>query len=146
MPGTGRREHLDDATFIKELERMYALGRSEASGNVALSFSKLPQKWVKMKGSDKKGKKKGGPVSGAVEKAHAIVRAKRKGKTISCIVGEEDLLKFQANLASTLKANIDTLKKADKMSKKDKKALKKAQKSDTAKKDTEGEPAPTEQE
>eukprot|EP01064_Diplonema_japonicum_P015393 TRINITY_DN23124_c0_g1_i1.p1 TRINITY_DN23124_c0_g1~~TRINITY_DN23124_c0_g1_i1.p1 ORF type:complete len:147 (+),score=36.64 TRINITY_DN23124_c0_g1_i1:84-524(+) len=133
MPAnTGRREHLDDAQFVKELEKLYSLGRTEAAGNVAISFSKIPQKWIKAKVADKKNKKKSTGVSGVMEKPHAIVRAKRQGKTISCVVGEEDLLRFQSNLAACLKSNIDTLRKADKISKKEKKAKKKAAKAAAA--------------
>ncbi|KAJ9467507.1 hypothetical protein DIPPA_14151 [Diplonema papillatum] len=114
---TGRREHLEEDKFIRELEKMYNEGRREGNGSVAISFSKMPDKWwqKEVDRKNKKNKKKGAPIADSgTGKARAIVRGKRKGKTISCIIGEDAVLKFQLQLSNLVRSSVDTLKRAEK--------------------------------
>ena len=94
---SGRREHLAEDKFLKELEKMYAQGRVEGNGNVTVSISRMADKHIKAPKPTgaKKGKKEEPAPSGAVTKgSHAIVRGKRKGVSISCLVASDDILKF----------------------------------------------------
>eukprot|EP00754_Rhynchopus_humris_P046935 Rhum_TRINITY_DN6443_c0_g1::Rhum_TRINITY_DN6443_c0_g1_i1::g.20152::m.20152/K03104/SRP14; signal recognition particle subunit SRP14 len=112
----GRREHLDEQAFIRELEKLYAQNRSEKNGNVTVTIGKLEEKRVKAATTKSAGSKKAKqqqqaekPQGGAAK--YAVVRGKRKGKTVSTLVSANDVVKFQATLASVLRSNLDTLKR-----------------------------------
>ena len=139
----GRREHLDEQAFIRELEKLYAQNRSEKNGNVTVTIGKLEERRVKAATTKSAGSKKAKqqqqaekPQGGAAK--YAVVRGKRKGKTVSTLVSANDVVKFQvctkkmrkktvtlfliasciffqrhtqATLASVLRSNLDTLKR-----------------------------------
>ncbi|GAX85049.1 hypothetical protein CEUSTIGMA_g12469.t1 [Chlamydomonas eustigma] len=100
---------LDENRFLTELNKMYE--RSKTVGSV----------WITMKTSNNKPRSK--KTEYPLEDYKCLVRAvsgkKEKKRDIATLVPAASYLKFQQSMITIMKANMDALKKKEKIKKKD---------------------------